>query len=89
MGQGKGCSGGASMRLRGMARMEIVAESNDPVRLSFLLVLLRDAGLEPILYDSNMAATLGGAVRQRIAVTADQAMQARRVLREAGEACPD
>lgn len=67
--------------------MEIVAESNDPVRLSFLLALLRDAGLEPILYDSNMAATLGGAaIRQRIAVPPAQAMQARRVLRESGEA---
>jgi hypothetical protein len=66
--------------------MEVVAESNDPVRVSFLLVLLRDAGLQPILFDSNMAAVLGGAaaVRQRIAVPLAQAMQARRVLREAG-----
>lgn len=67
--------------------MEIVAESNDPVRLSFLLVLLRDAGLDPILYDSNMAAVLGGAgVRQRIAVPDTQSSQARRVLLEAGDA---
>jgi hypothetical protein len=67
--------------------MEIVAESNDRVRLSFLLALLRDAGLEPMLYDSNMATILGGAVSQRVAVPPAQAMQARRVLREAGEAC--
>lgn len=64
--------------------MEVVAESNDPVRISFLLVLLRDAGLRPILFDSNMAAVLGGAaaIRQRIAVPSEQAIQARRVLRE-------
>lgn len=67
--------------------MEIVAESNDPVRLSFLLVLLRDAGLRPMLYDSNMAAMLGGAgIRPRIAVPPDEAAQARRILRESGEA---
>ena len=66
--------------------MEIVAETNDPVRLSFLMVLLRDAGLRPTLYDSNMAAVLGGAaaIRQRIAVPDEEAVQARRVLREAG-----
>jgi hypothetical protein len=66
--------------------MEIVVASNDPVRLSFLVVLLRDAGLDPFLYDSNMAAMLGtaGAIRQRIAVPPEQATQARRVLREAG-----
>jgi hypothetical protein len=65
--------------------MEVVAQSNDPVRLSFLLVLLRDAGLQPILFDSNMASVLGGsaAIRQRIAVPREEAIQARRVLREA------
>ncbi len=67
--------------------MEIVVASNDPVRLSFLLVLLRDAGLRPVLYDSNMAAVEGsvGAIMRRIAVPAEQAAAARRVLREAGE----
>jgi hypothetical protein len=66
--------------------MEIVVATNDPVRLSFLMVLLRDAGLDPVLYDSNMASMLGtaGAIRQRVAVPPEQAMQARRVLREAG-----
>jgi hypothetical protein len=67
--------------------LEIVVASNDPVRLSFLLVLLRDAGLRPVLYDSNMAAVEGsvGAIMRRIAVPAEQAAAARRVLREAGE----
>jgi len=65
--------------------MEIIAASNEPVRLSFLMALLRDAGLDPVLYDSNMASMLGtaGAVRQRIAVPPEQAVAARRVLKEA------
>jgi len=68
--------------------MVIVAESSDFARLSFLQALLRDAGLSPMLYDSNMASMLGGAgVRPRIAVPKAQAAQARRVLREAGESC--
>jgi len=67
--------------------LEIVLASNDPVRLSFLLLLLRDAGLNPVLYDSNMAAAEGsiGAIMRRLAVPAAQAAAARRVLREAGE----
>jgi len=67
--------------------LEIVLASNDPVRLSFLLLLLRDAGLNPVLYDSNMAAVEGsiGAIMRRLAVPAGQAAAARRVLREAGE----
>jgi Putative prokaryotic signal transducing protein len=66
--------------------MEIIAESNDPVRLSFLMVFLRDAGFDPALYDSNMASTLGtaGVVRQRIAVPPEQSLKARRALKEAG-----
>jgi hypothetical protein len=67
--------------------LEIVVASNDPVRLSFLFLLLRDAGLRPVVYDSNMAAVEGsvGAIMRRIAVPAGEAAAARRVLREAGE----
>jgi hypothetical protein len=67
--------------------MEVVAEAHDRVHASFLLALLRDAGLTPALYDGYMAALLGGAVIPwRIAVAPDSVVQARRVLREAGEA---
>jgi hypothetical protein len=68
--------------------MEIVLASNDAVRLSFLVLLLRDAGLHPVLYDTNMAAVEGsiGAIMRRLAVPSDEAVAARRVLREAGEA---
>jgi hypothetical protein len=67
--------------------MEIVAASNDPVRLGFLVLLLQDAGLAPVVYDAHMAAVEGsiGAIQRRIAVPADEAEAARRVLREAGE----
>ncbi len=67
--------------------MEMVIASNEPVRLSFLMALLRDAGLQPELYDMNMSVLEGsaGAIQRRIMVPAPQANAARRVLREAGE----
>jgi hypothetical protein len=67
--------------------MEILLASNDAVRLSFLLLLLRDAGLNPVLYDANMAVMEGsiGAIQRRLAIPTAQAGAARRVLREAGE----
>ena len=68
--------------------MEVIAALSDPVRVNFLLALLRDAGFTPVIFDSNMAVMLGQtAVLQRIAVPAAQAVWARRVLREAGEPC--
>lgn len=68
--------------------MEVVAVSNDTIRLSFLMALLRDAGLTPVLLDQNIAAMEGniGMFPRRIAVLAREAFQARRVLAEAGEA---
>ena len=68
--------------------MEIVAVSNNTIRLSFLMALLRDAGLSPVLLDQNIAATEGniGMFPRRIAVLAREAIMARRVLAEAGEA---
>jgi hypothetical protein len=67
--------------------MEIVIATNDPVRLSFLLLLLRDAGFAPVTYDANMAAIEGsiGAVQRRIAVPTKYAEAAKNFLREAGE----
>jgi hypothetical protein len=67
--------------------MEVVVTSNEAIRLSFLVLLLRDAGLDPVLYDQNMAIMEGsaGAIQQRLVVPSDQANAARRVLREAGE----
>ncbi|MDE8347038.1 MAG: DUF2007 domain-containing protein [Acidocella sp.] len=67
--------------------MEVVIATNEPVRLSFLMVLLKDAGFTPVLYDGFMAAVEGsiGAIQRRIAVPTAQAARAREFLREAGE----
>ena len=67
--------------------MQVVATTNDWVRLSFLTALLRDAGIEPIVLDAHVAAAEGsiGAFPRRLAVPAEDATQALRVLREAGE----
>ena len=68
--------------------MRVVAESTDPVRVSFLLALLRDAGIDCIVLDAHISALEGGigAFPRRLVVAEDDLAQARRVLREAGEA---
>ena len=68
--------------------MQIVAISNDWVRITYLMSLLRDAGLTPILLDQHVSLVEGatGAFPRRIAVDNDDAAQARRILAEAGEA---
>jgi hypothetical protein len=67
--------------------MKVVVATNDPVRCSFLLVLLRDSGFEPVLYDAYTAAVEGsiGAIQRRIAVPSAQEAAALRLLRDAGE----
>lgn len=67
--------------------MRVVVATTDPVRLSFLLALLRDAGLGPVVLDAAMSAVEGGIgiFPRRLAVPTDEAAQALRVLREAGE----
>jgi hypothetical protein len=67
--------------------MRVVLATTDPVRLSFLLALLRDAGLDPVVLDGGIAALEGGigAFPRRLAVPEAEASRARRVLREAGE----
>jgi uncharacterized protein (UPF0261 family) len=68
--------------------METIVASTDTIRLNFLMALLRDAGLTPVLLDQNIAAVEGniGMFPRRIAVSTDEARQARRILRDAGEA---
>ena len=66
--------------------MRTVLTTNDPVRLSFVAALLRDAGIEALLLDAQMAAVEGslGAIPRRIVVAEEDGAQAHRVLREAG-----
>ena len=68
--------------------MRTVLLSNDPVRLSFLAALLRDAGIESVLLDAHVSAVEGsiGAIPRRLVVLPEDEAQARRVLWEAGEA---
>ena len=68
--------------------MHIVAITNEPVRLSFLVALLRDAGIAVVVLDAYVSATEGsiGAIPRRIAVPAGDAAAASRILQEAGEA---
>jgi hypothetical protein len=68
--------------------MRVVARSTDPVRISFLSALLRDAGIACAVLDSHISAVEGGigAFPRRLAVAAEDADRAERVLREAGEA---
>lgn len=67
--------------------MRTVLISNDPVRLSFLTVLLADAGIESVVLDAYASAVEGsiGAIPRRLAVLPEDERQARRVLAEAGE----
>lgn len=68
--------------------MQVVAEGTEPVRMSFLVALLRDAGIECVVLDTHVSATEGGigAFPRRLAVRDEDAHRARRVLAEAGEA---
>jgi hypothetical protein len=67
--------------------MQVVIKSNDPVRLSFLVCLLRDAGIDCDVLDGQISAVEGsiGAFPRRLVVADDDASRARRVLSEAGE----
>jgi hypothetical protein len=68
--------------------MRVLLATTNPVRLSFLVALLRDAGCAPVVLDAAISALEGGigAFPRRLAVPEEEAVQALRVLREAGEA---
>jgi hypothetical protein len=67
--------------------MRVVATTTDPVRLSFLQVLLADAGIEAIVLDAHISAIEGGigAFPRRLAVATEDEARARTILSEAGE----
>ena len=67
--------------------MRIVAATTDPVRLSFLIALLADAGIEAVVLDAHISAVEGGIgiFPRRVAVTDEDARAALRALRDAGE----
>lgn len=68
--------------------MTELLRTTDPVRLSWLVALLADAGIEAIVLDSYTSILEGsiGAIPRRLMVDMEDAAQAVRILREAGEA---
>jgi hypothetical protein len=66
--------------------MREILRTNNPVVLTFVEALLRDAGLEPVLADVNMSIVEGsiGILPRRILVESEDWACARHVLDEAG-----
>lgn len=71
--------------------MHVVARVTDPVRLSFLVALLRDAGIACLVLDAHISAIEGGigAFPRRLVVAKADAIQAARVLHDCGEGAED
>ncbi len=67
--------------------MRVLVTSNNMIRLSFLIALLADAGIEAVLLDHHTSVLEGsaGAIPRRLMVSADDFPRACRILREAGE----
>ncbi len=61
-------------------------ETQDPVLLSFAQAVLRDAGIESHVFDSNISFTEGsvGIFPRRLCVIKEQALAARQALLDAG-----
>ncbi len=70
--------------------MREVLRTNDPVALSFAVVLLRDSGIEAVVLDEHSSVMEGsiGAIQRRLMVLPEDLAAARTRLREAGLAQP-
>lgn len=70
--------------------MKELLRTNDLVRLSWLQVLLRDAGIESLVLDQHTSLVEGsiGAIPRRLMVAARDHRRARAVLAAAGEETP-
>lgn len=66
--------------------MHDLIRTNDPVLISFVESLMRDAGIGCLVADSGMSILEGsvGVIPRRILVDQDCAAQARRILIDAG-----
>ncbi|NYZ16797.1 DUF2007 domain-containing protein [Azospirillum sp. RWY-5-1] len=67
--------------------MKEILRTNDPVRLSWLTALLKDAGVAVVVLDTHTSVLEGsiGAIPRRLVVADEDHAHAVRVLREAGE----
>lgn len=66
--------------------MHDLIRTNDPVLISFVESLMRDAGIGCMVADSGMSVLEGsvGVIPRRILVDPDMAAQARRIIADAG-----
>jgi hypothetical protein len=67
--------------------MRAILSTTNPVRLSFIVALLADAGIETVVLDTHASIVDGsiGAIPRRVRVDDDAHAQATAILREAGE----
>ena len=65
--------------------MRDVLRTNDPVLLNFVQALLKDAGIEAVVFDTNASNMDGsmGFMPRRLMVLDDDLPAARRVIKEA------
>ncbi|MEE8279229.1 MAG: DUF2007 domain-containing protein [Alphaproteobacteria bacterium] len=70
--------------------MKELLRTNDVVKLSWLTVLLADAGIEALVLDSHTSILEGSAaaIPRRLAVADDDYNRACRILADAGEWSP-
>jgi hypothetical protein len=66
--------------------MEELLRSNDPVLISFIEALLKEAGIAHAVLDQNMSVMEGtiGILPRRVLVARDKHEAARRILTDAG-----
>ena len=66
--------------------MKELVRTNDAVLISFVEVLMRDAGIACLVADQNMSVLDGslGILPRRIMVEADEIERAKRILADAG-----
>lgn len=65
--------------------MQVLLETNDTVLVNYVEVLLKDAGIEPVVLDGNMSVLEGsvGVLPRRVLVERSRWQEARVLLSEA------
>jgi len=71
--------------------MKELLRTNDPVRLSFIEALLKDSGIESVVFDAHFSVLEGsvGILPRRLMVLEEDYDAARRLLRETGQEDPE